>query len=153
MKEILLKHMTVRYDRELDCLVYDRKLKEGSGPRMYGLEVCKSLYLDEEFLDLAHSIREKYFPNSRGELSNNTTIYNSNKIRGICEMCNTEIAKETHHLSPQKDADLDGFIGSFHKNHSANLASVCDACHDNIHKNDVKLVKKKTSKGTKILKE
>jgi len=153
MKEILLKHMTVRYDRELDCLVYDRKLKEGSGPRMYGLEVCKSLYLDEEFLDLAHSIREKYFPNSRGELSNNTTIYNSNKIRGICEICNTEIAKETHHLSPQKDADLDGFIGSFHKNHTANLASVCDACHDNIHKNDVKLVKKKTSKGTKILKE
>lgn len=153
MKEILLKHMTVRYDRELDCLVYDRKLKEGSGPRMYGLEVCKSLYLDEEFLELAHSIREKYFPNSRGELSNNTTIYNSNKIRGICEICNKEIAKETHHLSPQKDADLDGFIGSFHKNHSANLASVCDACHDNIHKNDVKLVKKKTSKGTKLLKE
>jgi hypothetical protein len=68
-------------------------------------------------------------------------------------MCNKEIAKETHHLSPQKDADLDGFIGSFHKNHSANLASVCDACHDNIHKNDIKLVKKKTSKGTKILKE
>jgi DNA mismatch repair protein MutS len=153
MKEILLKHMTVRYDRELDCLVYDRKLKEGSGPRMYGLEVCKSLYLDEEFLDLAHSIREKYFPNSRGELSNNTTIYNSNKIRGICEICNKEIAKETHHLTPQKKADTNGFIGSFHKNHSANLASVCNACHDNIHKNDIKLIKKKTTKGMKIIEE
>jgi len=153
MKEIALKHMTVRYDREQDCLVYDRKLKEGSGPKMYGLEVCKSLYLDEEFLDLAHSIRDKYFPNSRGELSNSPTIYNSNKIRGICEICNKEIANETHHLTPQNKADINGFIGSFHKNHKANLASVCDACHDNIHKNDIKLVKKKTSKGVKIIEE
>ena len=152
-KEIILKHMTVRYDREQDCLIYDRKLKDGSGPRMYGLEVCKSLYLDEDFLDLAYLIREKYFPNSRGELSNSTTIYNSNKIRGICEICKKEIANETHHLSPQKEAEQNGFIGSFHKNHNGNLLSVCNSCHDNIHKKDVKLIKKKTTKGIKIFEE
>ena len=31
--------MTVRYD-ETGKLVYDRKLKDGSGDSMYGLEVC-----------------------------------------------------------------------------------------------------------------
>jgi len=41
--------MEVTYDRANDCLIYDRKLKDGSGPRTYGLEVCKSLYLGDDF--------------------------------------------------------------------------------------------------------
>ena len=63
-------HMEVRYDRETDSLIYNRKLKEGSGPRIYGLEVCKSLHLDEEFLEKAYEIRNKYYPETRGILSN-----------------------------------------------------------------------------------
>jgi DNA mismatch repair protein MutS len=147
LSKLAMKHMSVLYDRETDCLVYDRKLKDGSGPRIYGLEVCKSLYLDTEFLDLAYSIRNKYYPDSRGELSSPTTIYNSNKLRGICEVCGEKMGEETHHLSPQKDADVNGYIGTFHKNHKANLVSVCEKCHNKIHSNNEKLVKKKTTKG------
>jgi DNA mismatch repair protein MutS len=148
LSKLAMKHMAVIYDREKDCLVYDRKLKDGSGPRIYGLEVCKSLYLDQEFLDLAYSIRNKYYPETRGELSSPTTVYNGDKLRGKCEMCNIEMAEETHHLNPQKNADGNGFIGSFHKNHKANLASVCEACHDKIHaSSNSKMVKRKTTKG------
>jgi DNA mismatch repair protein MutS len=147
LSKLAMKHMSVLYDRETDCLVYDRKLKDGSGPRIYGLEVCKSLYLDTEFLDLAYSIRNKYYPDSRGELSSPITIYNSNKLRGICEVCGEKMGEETHHLSPQKDADVNGYIGTFHKNHKANLVSVCEKCHNKIHSNNEKLVKKKTTKG------
>lgn len=147
LSKLELKHMSVLYDRENDCLVYDRKLKDGSGPRIYGLEVCKSLYLDNDFLDLAYHIRNKHFPNSRGELSSPTTIYNTNKIRGLCELCGNTMGEETHHLSPQKDADVNGYIGTFHKNHKANLASVCEKCHNKIHENNEKLVRKKTTKG------
>jgi hypothetical protein len=43
------------------------------------------------------------------------------------------MGEETHHLSQQKDANADGFIGSFHKNHPANLASVCEDCHRELH--------------------
>jgi DNA mismatch repair protein MutS len=53
MNKLGLKHMEVTYDRERDCLVYDRLLKSGSGPRIYGLEVCKSLYLGNDFLETA----------------------------------------------------------------------------------------------------
>ncbi|NBR95971.1 MAG: hypothetical protein EBT55_06695, partial [Proteobacteria bacterium] len=53
--------------------------------------------------------------------------------RGKCEMCNDEMGTEVHHLSPQKDADEHGFIGSFHKNHPANLSSVCEKCHLKLH--------------------
>jgi DNA mismatch repair protein MutS len=115
---------------------------------MYGLEVCKSLYLPEDFLEKAYVIRNKYYPETRGELSSPPSVYNVQKLRGKCELCNIEIAGETHHLNPQKNADKNGFIGTFHKNHKANLASVCESCHDKIHAstND-KMVKKKTTKG------
>jgi len=148
LTSLAMKHMAVIYDREKDCLVYDRKLKDGSGPKIYGLEVCKSLYLDQDFLDLAYSIRNKYYPETRGELSSPSSVYNADKIRGKCEICNVETAEETHHLNPQKNADKNGFIGTFHKNHVANLASVCEACHDKIHASaSNKMIKKKTTKG------
>ena len=134
LKNLHSYHMAVTFDREADRLIYDRKLREGSGPRTYGLEVCKSLYLEDEFMEEAYKIRNKYYPNTRGELSNNNTRYNSKKIRGKCEMCHAKVGEEIHHINPQKNADKNGFIGSFHKNHPANLMSICEECHDTIHK-------------------
>jgi DNA mismatch repair protein MutS len=147
------KHLSVYYDRELDCLVYDRKLKDGQGSKIYGLEVCSSLHLPKEFMDMAFQLRNRYFPESRGELSHQPTRYNAQKIRSICELCKCEIATEIHHLAQQKDATTDGFIGSFHKNHVANLAAVCEQCHLKMHHTDEakpeakKQIRKKTTKG------
>jgi DNA mismatch repair protein MutS len=153
LDKLSLKHMAVIYDRELDCLIYDRKLKDGPGTKTYGLEVCKSLYLPDDFLNKAYAIRNKYYPETKGQLSYDTTIYNANKIKGICEICKECIAEEIHHLNEQKNANEDGFIGSFHKNHPANLVNICVKCHDKIHstpdKNELK--KKKTTKGYKLL--
>ena len=152
LDNLKLKHMTVSYDADNDSLIYDRKLKDGSGNSSHGLEVCRSLYLDNDFLNLAYEIRNKYYPDVRGELSNNKTIYNSKKIRGICEICKKNMGEEIHHLSPQKEADDDGFIGTFHKNHKANLVSICEDCHDQLHREkDKKIVKKKTTKGYKLI--
>lgn len=151
---LCFKHLSVQYDRDLDGLVYDRKLKEGQGSRIYGLEVCLSLHLPKEFMDMAFNLRNKYFPESRGELSFQTTKYNAQKIRSICEICKNEIATEVHHLVQQKEADANGFIGSFHKNHVANLASVCEKCHLNMHhptdETVTKKIRKKTTKGYQI---
>ena len=156
LDRLFLKHMSVFYDRERDCLVYDRLLKDGSGDKMYGLEVCKSLHLPTEFLDKAFSIRLKYFPETAGDLNFNTTRYNANKVRGLCEMCKTAISTETHHLMMQSAADEDGFLNGVHKNHKANLMAVCEACHQKTHttttekviyKTTKKIVKKKTTIG------
>jgi hypothetical protein len=46
------------------------------------------------------------------------------------------MGEEIHHLQYQQSADKDGYIGHFHKNHPANLMSVCQTCHDKIHKED-----------------
>jgi DNA mismatch repair protein MutS len=146
-------HMEVSYDREHDCLVYDRKLKAGSGPRIYGLEVCKSLHLDAEFLELAYSIRNKYYPETSGVLSNKQSSYNARKIKGLCELCKKELGEDIHHLQHQQDANEDGFIGTFHKNHKANLVSICEPCHQKLHSPESGKVikKKKTTAGMKLM--
>jgi DNA mismatch repair protein MutS len=126
--------MAVHYDRENDCLVYDRVLREGAGNRLYGLEVAKSLHLPDEFIERAYAIRNKYFPDMCGSLSSQPSRYNSSKLRGKCELCKEDIAEEIHHLQEQKLADENGRIGSIHKNHSANLMSLCEKCHLKMHK-------------------
>jgi DNA mismatch repair protein MutS len=158
MPTVHLKHMTVRYDKERDLLVYDRKIKDGPGHNMYGLEVCRALNLPEDFLELANSIRMKYNPDSGSILSLKTSRYNSKKIVGLCEKCGKEMGTEVHHLEHQHVANEDGFInkedGSFHKNHTGNLLTVCEKCHHDFHnkKEDTPKAKKKvkTTKGLRL---
>jgi DNA mismatch repair protein MutS len=151
LDRLALKHMSVIYDREQDCLIYDRKLKDGAGTRTYGLEVCKSLYLPQDFLDKAYLIRNKYYPDTKGELSQHSTRYNAAKIKGVCEFCKENVGEEIHHLQHQKDADENGFIDTFHKNHKANLLTVCEKCHQKFHDDTDK--PEQTHKTTKIPKE
>ena len=154
MKRLTLKHMKVVYDKEKQCLIYDRKLRDGPGSSLYGLEVCKSLSLPTEFLDLAFQIRMKYFPETDGPLSLSSSHYNSKKIvGGLCESCGIEKSVEVHHLIHQAQASKeDGYIIDkekgivVHKNHPANLMSLCEKCHRKIHfleKSGAKKINKK----------
>jgi DNA mismatch repair protein MutS len=152
-----LAHMRVFYDKSRDTLVYDRKLQEGAGESMYGLEVCKSLHLPDDFLENANTIRVKY----RGISTKTPTAsilddsvqsrYNAAKLRRLCEMCEKARGTEVHHLQHQESADADQFIGHIHKNHPANLASICEDCHRMIHTTGTEHVKVKTGKGVRIV--
>jgi DNA mismatch repair protein MutS len=156
LETVVLKHMAVIYDRDKDLLVYDRKIKDGPGDNMYGLEVCKSLNLPSDFIESAHNIRMKYHPTSASLLSLKTSHFNSKKVVGMCELCEKEPGQEVHHLQHQTLANENGHIttsaiggDSFHKNHVANLMTLCEKCHNKIHKEKKTMHKKvKTSKGT-----
>jgi DNA mismatch repair protein MutS len=155
LQSVKLKHLSVIYNKEQDALIYDRKLKNGPGNSLYGLEVCKSLNLPQDFLNAANEIRMKYHPEGASILSLKTSRYNSKKIVGLCEKCGINVGTEVHHLQHQSTADYNGFISSvdstFHKNNLANLMTLCDNCHHESHtkyKNGGKRVK--TTKGTQI---
>ena len=159
LKNVALKHMSVIYDKERDCLIYDRKLKDGPGTNMYGLEVCKSLSLPQDFLEAALSIRMKYHPQAASILEHKQSHYNAAILKGMCENCGERSAVDSHHLIHQQDADKKGMIQiqntglTLHKNHAANLLNLCQKCHDDFHseKNHDKRYKKvKTTKGIKI---
>jgi DNA mismatch repair protein MutS len=156
LKSVHLKHMEVKYDKENDVLVYDRKLKEGSGNSLYGLEVCKSLNLPQDFLEAANEIRLKYNPEGQSILSLKQSRYNSNKIVSTCEKCGKNMGTEVHHLQHQADADQNGIIttkdGIFHKNNLANLMTLCEGCHNEFHKTNIKQKRVKTTKGQALAK-
>ena len=151
LNNLAMKHMQVSYDESSGALIYDRILKDGSGESIYGLEVCKSLHLPNDFLEYAFEILNKYYPKYKTPLNYESTKYNAQKIKGMCEMCNNDIGTDVHHLQYQQNADKNGFIGSFHKNHIANLMNICESCHDKIHNENIQLVKKKTTKGYKVM--
>lgn len=161
-EKVALKHMEVKYDRENDVLVYDRKLRDGPGSSTYGLEVCKSLNLPDDFIQLAHDLRMKYNPSVASILSLKTSHYNAKKIVGLCENCGENMGTEVHHLQHQSTANSEGMIerkgkdGSdtaFHKNHVANLLALCEKCHQKMHeKGETGHTKVKTTKGTRLKK-
>lgn len=150
LDSLMSKHMEVTYNRGKDSLVYDRKLKDGPGDSMYGLEVCKALHLPDVFLDRAHTIRMKYNNTTKNILDETGSRYNVEKIGGLCEMCKKKRGTDTHHLQHQKSSNEKGFIRSFHKNHKANLMTLCKECHNKIHENADQHIRVKTTGGYEL---
>ena len=132
MDRLALKHMTVRYDQLSQELVYDRKLQDGPGKSLYGLEVCKFLKFPEELIENAITMRNKYNPNV-AEQSILSLVKKSNyshsKKKIFCESCKTELAVDIDHIREQSESNNSGYIEGFHKNHPANLQGLCKACH------------------------
>lgn len=158
LKGVKLLHMSVIYDKVNDRLIYDRKLKNGPGDNMYGLEVCKSLNLPDDFLEMAHDIRNKYNNKSNSFNSNGliiekkTSQYNTLKLKGLCEICKESEGTEIHHLIFQKEFNSNEHIkNKTKKNHKANLINICEYCHDKIHQQNSNLKIYKTTKGYEIL--
>lgn len=152
LDRLRLCHMSVVFDRARKTLVYDRKIREGPGENMYGLEVCKSLDLPYSFLDRAHELRIKYSGDPTSKvLQNKSSKYNSSKLRGTCEICYNHPSSEVHHLQFQKNADQRGIInGEFNKDHMANLINICEECHCKIHKKGREHIVRMTTNGYKI---
>jgi DNA mismatch repair protein MutS len=144
-------HMCVIFDREKNTLVYDRKLRSGHGESMYGLEVCKSLALPEDFIERAYAIRNKYNKTYINVLEAKKSRYNSSKLRGMCELCNNYEGTEIHHLQFQKNAKHGIINGEFNKNHKANLINICKNCHHKIHSLNSEYRITKTSDGYKLV--
>ena len=128
-------HLSVEYDEARKLLIYDRKLKAGNGSSLYGLEVCKSIGLDKDFLEIANGVRQDILRVQRNIVSvnGNSNKYNKGIYMDKCQVCGDK-AKEVHHINEQRHADEDGYIdGTYHKNNKFNLVCLCESCHDDVH--------------------
>ena len=142
-------HLVLKYDEKSKMLIYNRKLEEGPGNTIYGIEVALSLELDNKFIQKAYEIRNRLEGKSMF-LSTRKSKYNSKIYVDACKLCgksNHFNELETHHIKEQKDADKNGFINSSHKNIPGNLIDICEECHDRLHANGLKIISQETSKG------
>ena len=138
IENLSIKHLSVKYNNSKNVLVFDRKLKDGPGDSIYGLEVCRSLDLDNDFLKLANEIRQEVLGIEK-LIKFKKSKYNANLIVDKCNICKNEDATETHHIHFQKDADDNGFIEHYHKNKKFNLVGLCEKCHDRIHNGEIEI--------------
>ena len=132
IENISIKHLKVIYDKEKKVLIYDRKLEEGSGPAIYGLEVCKAMDMDESFLKMANNIRRKIMNVDRDILKDKKSHFNSSILIDKCKVCGND-AVDAHHIKFQSMADQNNMIGHIPKDSKHNLVPLCKICHDQVH--------------------
>ena len=164
LHNVKLFHLLVERDiKNPSKLIYSRKLHPGNGPKSYGILVCETMDLDNDFIIKAKEIRESMNANANANINihsnstevNNNTIndsnfnsigskYNINKIISTCEICNMN-ACDVHHINQQCDANENNIIydnenGIFNKNKLWNLISLCKQCHINVHSFPPKII-------------
>jgi DNA mismatch repair protein MutS len=142
-KLVNLEHLSVDFNDNDKCFIYNRKLEPGSGDSVYGLIVAKGLGLDKEFIRSANSILLEITSNKdniQHLLDFNQTKYNANKLKANCELCG-ENAIDTHHIEHQSKANPRNFTENGHLNRKSNLLSVCKGCHSDIHNGTIKNIR------------
>ena len=138
LSNVKINHLNVIYDEKTNKIIYDRKLKEGPGNTLYGLEVCKSLDLNEEFLRKANCIRQQLLNIPTNIVENKTSIYNTKVIVNECGVCN-KMADDVHHIKFQNQSNENKMIEHHHMNTKFNLVPLCKTCHDNVHSNKLNI--------------
>lgn len=145
LSTLRIVHLEVYYDENTRTLIYDRKLRDGSGTGLYGLEVARFLDLDSEFMDTAFSIRNKLLGNEIHVFNAIQSHYNPDVFLVSCKQCGyrpvltTDIPLETHHIHFQCNADENGNFSNlgFHKNAAHNLVALCRKCHQMVHSGEI----------------
>jgi DNA mismatch repair protein MutS len=142
-------------------IIFNRKLKEGRGSSIYGLEICKYLRLPEQFLKNAEKIRKQIMNISTNIVEPKQSRYNSNVIVSCCSICGITPSKnekplETHHIVYQKTQNENNYVSldntQFHKNTEHNLVPLCDSCHEQHHRGLIEINGyTETTTGRKLL--
>lgn len=117
-------------------IIFDRKLKDGPFTSLYGLEICKTLRLPDEFIKNAEVVRKDLIKFKELGSEKKSRYNNDFFVSQFCEVCLSKNGqRHVHHILPQNLADTDGFIGRVHKNDKFNLVTLCEECHHSVHSN------------------
>jgi DNA mismatch repair protein MutS len=148
---IRFAHLKVVFDEETGELIYDRKLQDGNGHAIYGLEVCKAMDMDSDFLKLSESIRKNLLGEKQQILEQKQSKYNTDVYIHNCLVCNAD-AEDVHHIKFQSCANENKIIDAFlTKDAKSNLVPLCKKCHNEVHNGNLEIHGyKQTSSGIKL---
>lgn len=146
-KYIYIKHIHIIID-ENNRIIYERKIKDGQGSPTYGVEVCKSLDMPNDFMKIAENTRKEIQGFDNLLIQPNKSRYNKDLYMTLCGVCGEQKAIDTHHIEYQCNSDNEGFFKDYHKDAKYNLIPLCKSCHQKEHSGiiDIKGYKQ-TSEG------
>ena len=150
LKNVNYYHMETIFDQSTGSLIYNRKIKNGSGNAIYGLEVAKAMDLDPEFIQMANTIRQEIMGIKKNIVNRKTSQYNASIIIDSCQICQKD-TEEVHHIKAQEIANENNMIEHHHKNVKHNLIQLCHQCHQDVHHGNL-VIKGyiQTSNGKKV---
>ena len=117
-------------------IIYGRKIKDGIGDDIYGLEIAKHIIDNPEFVKLAYETRNRILGVSGNILNNITSNYNRELYVDKCEICgksNNEIQLDTHHIKEQHNFNDNKLLGHIKKDNLDNLVVLCKFHHNEVH--------------------
>ena len=123
--KILIKHMKINIIN--DNIEYLRKLEEGDGDKLYGINICRYLKMPNDFLLKSEEIKKTLTNTNHNFVDFKKSNYNSKIYMDLCLVCNINKATETHHIIYQCEDD------SKAKNKIDNLVPICQECHHKEH--------------------
>lgn len=141
LNKLKMFHLSVTYDTTNDNIIYGRKLEEGPGSDLYGLEIANYIIKDDEFIKDAKKVRNEVLGLNSKLITDNVSNYNSKLIVDKCVICGdngNEYPLDTHHIIEQNTFD-DSKYTSFHKNKLSNLVILCKKHHDSVHHGELEI--------------
>jgi DNA mismatch repair protein MutS len=136
LKNIKFKHLTISYNSEKECIIYGRKLEEGPGDNLYGIEIANYIIDDKDFINNAKKIRN-IITNTYDEIIiNKTSNYNNKLYVECCSICGDKgitYPLDTHHIIEQNEFEK----GDYNKDKLSNLVILCKKHHDEVHYGDL----------------
>jgi len=145
-KNLKIYHMHIEIKD--NKIIYERKLKEGQGSNIYGIDVCKSLDMPISFMNNAELMRKELQGLTTTILNTKSSNYNSSIFMDLCQVCKVNKAIETHHINYQINADKNGKFSNFNKNNNHNLVCICEDCHKKEHNGIIGIIGyKQTNEG------
>lgn len=128
-------HISVDIDKNNNIINYRRKLKEGRGTSLYGLEVARLIIDDEEFNKIAKTYRDILINKTQPF---KTSKYNKNLYITECQICNCSVPPlDTHHIKFQSHCNEDGLFTHIQKDSKSNLVVLCKKCHVDVHNDKI----------------
>lgn len=162
-KKVKIVHMSVEINT--NNYTYTRKLIEGPGPSIYGIEVARIILRESnnDFIESALKIRKRLLGIGNELVSHKVSKYNSRVCVDECEIgkslslsnesshnsekCEGQL--DVHHILYQKDAkdnfvcsSSNGFLerekgGSIYIHSKSNLVVLCKKHHNQVHSNNI----------------
>ncbi|HSW76972.1 MAG TPA: hypothetical protein VLG50_07990 [Candidatus Saccharimonadales bacterium] len=146
-KNVKINHIAVTIEQHK--MIYERQLKDGPSPNLYGIEIASFLGLDPGYIQDAYQVRDIIL-NKNKNTEFKQSHFNADVVMTHCAICQTTKNLITHHITHQAEFKKMNQI-PFDKNVKHNLVVLCEKCHEDIHSNKRKIYGyRQTSDGVEL---
>ena len=128
-----VKHMTSEYNPQLGKLVFLRKLEDGQGDPLYGIEIARQILGVPQVANMAMMARQQLLDTKE---TFKKSRYNKKVVVDACAHCHNTTGLHTHHIVPQQ---LFSKKETALMNDRSNLIVLCNRCHENVHNGSLRM--------------